>query len=258
MPNGKTVMLEPSGPIYPHLTADDWGLSPGVNAGILEIARLNRGLRVSAMPNEESFEHLLNELRSLPNVKIGLHYNLTHGFRYRSPGALMAAWMCSTRGDRKALIAWAQDQLRSQLNRFRHYEVPVHYFDSHHHIHLIPGLFDYVKDILLEHGVSEVRIPADSRLLTTAKFPLHFLALRFRSVMRGLNFTTREFFYPQVSDLRDENRLRILFDHNSQKEILIHPGLFDTDSESLAPFDRQRSRELSALRKLFKEKSKAF
>ena len=62
------------------LCADDFGLSDGVSAGILDLAEQGRISATSAMTNGAAWSRFGPELRSCANVVgVGLHFNLTLG-----------------------------------------------------------------------------------------------------------------------------------------------------------------------------------
>ncbi|OFZ33485.1 MAG: hypothetical protein A2070_14735, partial [Bdellovibrionales bacterium GWC1_52_8] len=64
------------------ISADDWGISRGVNEGILELIKKGVVRRVSLMADGKFLKHELAALLALQKkgqVSLGLHYNLTYG-----------------------------------------------------------------------------------------------------------------------------------------------------------------------------------
>ncbi|WP_405156676.1 carbohydrate deacetylase [Paenibacillus sp. FSL K6-0108] len=61
------------------INADDFGLSPGVNQGIIQAYQAGGITSTSMMVNMPGFDHALSLAKSLPDLGIGLHFNLTYG-----------------------------------------------------------------------------------------------------------------------------------------------------------------------------------
>src|SRR5437660_9999386 len=61
------------------VNADDFGLSPGVNDGILEAHAAGVVSSVSVLVNAPGWEHAVAALRGTGSLGVGLHLNLTAG-----------------------------------------------------------------------------------------------------------------------------------------------------------------------------------
>ncbi|MDN4605219.1 ChbG/HpnK family deacetylase [Paenibacillus sp. F6_3S_P_1C] len=61
------------------INADDFGLSPGVNQGIIQAYQAGGITSTSMMVNMPGLEDALSLARSLPELGVGLHFNLTYG-----------------------------------------------------------------------------------------------------------------------------------------------------------------------------------
>ncbi len=61
------------------INADDFGLSPGVSQGIIQAYRAGGITSTSMMVNMPGLDHALSLARSLPDLGVGLHFNLTYG-----------------------------------------------------------------------------------------------------------------------------------------------------------------------------------
>jgi predicted glycoside hydrolase/deacetylase ChbG (UPF0249 family) len=59
------------------ITADDWGLTPAINLGILNLAQSGVVRRVSLMAWAPSVECHLNELLQVSDIELGLHLDFT-------------------------------------------------------------------------------------------------------------------------------------------------------------------------------------
>lgn len=61
------------------INADDFGLSPAVNRGIIEAYRAGGITSTSMMVNMPGLADAVHAARSLPGLGVGLHFNLTYG-----------------------------------------------------------------------------------------------------------------------------------------------------------------------------------
>lgn len=235
-------------------TADDWGISPGVNAGILELVSLGVVRRVSVMATSEYLETHLNELIASP-AELGIHFNLTfgkpmgQGYRWlvdssgylRAPARLLALWQLPfVRGK---LAHEIQKELTLQLGRLLELKVKVSYFDSHHHSHLLPGLMRALKPTLFQNGIRTVRLPLDPGLNWTAQAPVYWLSLWNRKSFQKLGFHSLPFVYPNLEDLSDAERLKARVGEKQMAEVIVHPAK-TMDFEALNISDSYRAGRL--------------
>jgi predicted glycoside hydrolase/deacetylase ChbG (UPF0249 family) len=257
------------------ITADDWGLSPGVNRGILQLAKLGVVRRVSLMANCPYLEDGLDELRALKNVELGIHFNLTYGRPSQetphlqsplmdqktpnqgsmipSPGKFLYHWM-NPRADRTANRTHVRAELTSQLAKLRDVGVNTQYLDGHHHIHLVPGLLDEIADLIRAAGIRRVRLPYDASLWRSSKAPLAILSLLVRAKMKRYGFESLPCIYPQEADFRDHGKLRARLAQSPEAEVIVHPAEVN-DLETLEfpdSYTNGRIMEFQALRMLRK------
>ncbi len=205
-----------------HGTADDWGLSAGVNAGILELARRGIIRRVSVLADGQAISDGLEELKKLP-VQIGLHFNLTYGPHAvgRSPGSMMLRWLLASRAKR---AQWAKNQFQRQTQALANLGVQVSYLDGHHHMHVLPGLLKILAPDLMKQGIKKTRLPLDPKRWIGADVILLALALSARSSIKKLGLEVLDFTYPRPSDHRSPRKLLELIATHPGYEILFHPA----------------------------------
>ncbi len=247
------------------ISADDWGLSPGVNRGILALARKGIIRRVSLMADCPYLADGLAELAAIPEVELGLHFNLTYGepsgtrFRERSAGRLLVEWLRS----RRELLPRALTELEFQLDRLDKLLAPtgarISYLDGHHHIHLLPGLIDAMAPVLKSRGIRQVRLPYDPALWLTPRLPLVVLSLAAKRALDRHGFEYRDFFYPQPFHFRDPGQIRARIARNPALEIIVHPADSDDVSrlEIPDPYSSGRVMEYQSLRMLSPSESGA-
>jgi predicted glycoside hydrolase/deacetylase ChbG (UPF0249 family) len=219
------------------VNADDFGLTPGVSAGILAAHRhgivTSATVLVSPGPDREH----LAEARAA-GLGLGLHVNLTLGEPLTRARSLVDGGGRFVRDARRAAGAGEADDVRAEIEaqvaRFERLvgRRPTH-LDSHHHV----GLWPPVREVLLEVA-ARLALPVRSQ----------DRAARARARTAGLR-TTDHFFGESGPEAywslpRTLARLRAL--PPGVSEIMCHPGRFDDDL-GYSRYGRQREVELAAL-----------
>jgi predicted glycoside hydrolase/deacetylase ChbG (UPF0249 family) len=256
------------------VTADDWGLSPGVNQGILHLAQQGIIRRISVMANTRYIEDGLHELLAIPGIEVGLHFNLTYGKPLQnnpplhselltaagelipSPARFLARWMNPWSRSRADHIRFAQAEFESQLKRLRDLAIPVDYLDGHHHIHLVPGLLKAMSGIMIQNRIKKVRLPYDPQLWKTPQAPLLLLSLWAQPVFKAFNLKALPCLYPSSALFYNHPKLRgILRSQLIRKpdtEIIVHPAAVNDlqDLEFLDSYQDGRVIEFQSLQML--------
>ncbi|MDR3607927.1 MAG: ChbG/HpnK family deacetylase [Oligoflexia bacterium] len=236
---------DPTRIISRRFTADDWGMSPEVNQGILDLARAGIIHRVSMMARARYLSHQLKELQEIPGLELGLHFDLTFG--KARPREVFFAW-CGPKRDDRMKQATAQE-LRRQIDILREAGVQPVYLDGHHHIHLVPGIMDAVASELKSAGIRRVRLPYDPALWLSGLFPLNILSLIARSRLKRNGFESFPCFYPRPAHFRDLGKFRASLALHPEAEIIVHPARRDDFLALGIPDDyrNERVREYRAL-----------
>ncbi len=225
------------------VTADDWGMSPGVNAGILDLARHGIVQRVSILANGGFVTSHLEDLKKIRGLELGIHFNVTFGspslaekesaFRvltvkngtsFRSLFGLSLLWL--TGSNRQKLLTEIRWSLRGQLHILNRLGVSPTYFDSHHHIHLLPGLLRGLADDLKQNDIETIRLPLDPQLMFTKRLMLFFLSLSCQKEIDSLGFKVSRCHYPSISQLSDREYIRRTLAKTTFSEILVHPARY--------------------------------
>ena len=154
------------------LCADDFGLAPGISAGIARLARARRLTAVACIANSRYWADDANRLRGLPaTVDIGLHLNLTDG-RPLSP-RLAGRWprlpglaQLIVQAHMGALpLSELRQEVHAQLAAFiEAHGRPPNFVDGHQHVHHLPGVREIVLD-MVEHVQPLPALRSTGRLL---------------------------------------------------------------------------------------------
>ena len=140
------------------LCADDFGLAPGISAGIARLAQAQRLTAISCITNSPHWETSAPLLATLPaSVDTGLHINLTEG----RPLSARLAKLWPRLPALPVLIVRAhlgllpraelRSEVHAQLAAFRAATgVAPRYIDGHQHVHHLPVLRSIILD-MVEH-----------------------------------------------------------------------------------------------------------
>ena len=140
------------------LCADDFGLAPGISAGIARLAQARRLSAIACITNSPHWVESATLLQGLPDsVDIGLHLNFTEG---RPLSARLARRWPRLPGLARLIVqahlgALPRTQMRNevhaQLAAFtREVGRPPAFIDGHQHVHHLPALRDIILD-MVEH-----------------------------------------------------------------------------------------------------------
>lgn len=140
------------------INADDFGLCPGQNYGIIEAFERGVVSSTTAIVTSPAIEHGAWLARRFPELPIGLHFMLSWG-RPLTPLTCLVnergeldkgIWQKSEAGELD--LEEIACELASQYRRFIALfgKAPTH-IDSHHHVHMLPTLYPLVEAFAREH-----------------------------------------------------------------------------------------------------------
>ncbi len=243
------------------VSADDFGLCHEVNAGICHL--YDRGVvsQTSLLANSAIFEESLAALRARPDLRVGVHLNLTDGTpicpREQVPSLVTAAGEFA-RGRHFAVSArllsgrTKRDEVRAewraQVSRIVEAGIAIRHLDGHGHMHLHPAVHEIVCELMEEFAIDRVRLffseaslrgrvfgPLSRRLL--AKLRRHGIAANHPARVLGLAATG----HLTAAGLRTELSQR----WPGEAELVIHPALGANARHRAWDFDGER--EISGL-----------
>jgi len=259
------------------VNADDFGLSAGVNRGILEAYAAGVVSSVSVLVNAPGWTDAVQRLCDLgPGIGVGLHVNLTMGRPVSWGGGL-----CDARSgcfhSLPALVARALAgrldpgdvaiECAAQLARLRNAGLVVTHLDSHRHVHVLPGVWGAVVEAARAAGVPVVRVPLEPWSVNPVNWraSLKKAALRMAwgVASRGAAALDRPDRFVGISLQGSRSfpaRLLAVLDRlePGTTELMVHPGYADGDLAAWDDYTAPRARELAALtlpevRKRFRE-----
>lgn len=256
------------------VSADDFGLSPRVNAGIVRAHREGLLTNASLMVNGAAFEEAVELARSLPGLGVGLHLVLLQGRSALGPGEIpglvsderyfseqpvatgMRYFFC------RRLHAALEREVRAQVEKFLATGLELSHVDGHLNIHMHPTVLGILLRIAPEYRIRAIRLPREPLRLSLQadsrdRWRKGVESITFRSLCRyaqprldaaGLAYTD-QIFGLHHSGHMTEPYLRFLIERlpPGVTEVYTHAGLVDAEANRWRPASYESEAELEAL-----------
>jgi chitin disaccharide deacetylase len=260
------------------LNADDFGLTRGINEGIIRAHR--EGILTSAtlMANGPAFGDAVEFAKSNPKLGIGCHLVLSGGSAVAPPekipslvgpdGSLpesLAALVVRVTSDRVRADD-IETELRAQIEKIRAAGIEPTHVDTHKHTHCHPRVMNVVARVSRSCGISKIRNPVEGlhdswrstrpdvpgRILDfAASCAVRSIESQFRSISKKYDLRSPDHFLGLVATGRlDASTLARLIDAvpEGTTEIMLHPGICDRDLlRTESRLHRQREIEMRSL-----------
>ncbi|GBD24766.1 Carbohydrate deacetylase [bacterium HR30] len=155
------------------VSADDFGLSPGVNRGIVEAHEKGILTNASLMVNGAAFAEAVELARAYPRLGVGLHLVLLQGRATLPPKEVPD--LVDDRGEfphrpvatgmryffLKGLRSQLEREIRAQLEKFLATGLSLSHVDGHLNIHMHPTVLDILVRLAPEYGIRALRLPRE-------------------------------------------------------------------------------------------------
>jgi len=259
------------------LNADDFGMTPGINEGIIRAHRDGTLTSATLMANAEAFEDAVARARAVPSLGVGCHLVLVGG-RPVAPAEQVSSLVddagrlpqtlpkfvakVSTGLIRQSHI---EHELRAQIEKVRAAGIEPTHVDTHKHTHAHPRVMQALARVARDMGVTRVRNPYESirdawttargdgggsaQLLAAAAAQIS--APTFSSISRKYALRSPDHFLGvamtgQMSSAVVRRMIDTLEDGST--EMMFHPGIYDSDLvASGSRLREQRQTELETL-----------
>jgi chitin disaccharide deacetylase len=259
------------------LNADDFGLTRGVNEGIIRAHR--EGILTSAtlMATSRAFDDAVARAKAEPSFGVGCHLVLVGGTAVSSPGEIPSLVDASGKLPRglPEFVAKVSSgsirsrdierELRAQIEKIRRAGIEPTHLDTHKHTHAHPVVMNVLGRVARDMGITRVRKPAEAlaaswQTQSTAGRSWSSLASAaavraitpwFESLARKYGLRTPDHFLGLATTGRlSAAALRQLIETlpDGTSEIMLHPGICDADLAATGSrLQRQRQLEMEAL-----------
>ena len=250
------------------LCADDYGFTPGVSDGILQLLDAGRISATGAMTNRPDWPRAARLLKAFDGkADLGLHLNLTAGAPLTPMPNFAAGGFLPTLGPvlkratlRRLPIMEIGAEIERQLDAFEQAmgRIPD-FIDGHQHVHAVRGVRATLLRIVAERYPQSkpyIRNPADratailARRIQTAKAMLiariagglaRDLALAGIASNQGFSGVSA---FDAKADYADEFA-RSLVAPGTRHLVMCHPGLVDDELRASDPVIESRPKELA-------------
>lgn len=248
------------------VNADEFGLTDGVNQGIVQVHREGIVTSTTMVANEHAFEHAVELSKQVPDLAIGVHLNVTHGCPvlpgvrvyslvdeegvfYRRSRFLQR--MVAGRID----LVHVEDEFRAQIEKVTEAGLQPSHLDSHESIHMHPGIFKVLAGLAREFRIPirlqdepmsrhafagrEAYLRYVSSEALVKNEVMKMLSRRYRVLLRDWGIPTTDSFLSTFNCLRKdpESLERALWRELENlppgvTELMVHPGFSDSLLES--------------------------
>lgn len=227
------------------VNADDFGYTPGVNAGIARAVTCGTVTSVSILPNQPGTAEALRMVRcgKLPGVGVGVHLCLTKGRPVCPPGKVPS--LTDGSGNfkkRRALLesVLSQEEVEreffAQVELVRSFGIALDHLDTHHHIHSHPVVLGALIKVAQSYGLA-----------------VRHLSPAMRALLQSANVRTTEEFCGEwfaaeaTVEAFQAFVVSALYRGVRSLEIMTHPGRPDDHLARLSGYLAEREVELAVL-----------
>lgn len=235
--------------------ADDFGISRGVNEAICRAHKEGILNSASLMVNQKYAGEAVRASKSMPNLELGLHINLTNEYP-----ALKAEEIPLLTGKDgkfkngfvkllllsvfkyKAFREQVKKEIEAQILKARKMGADLHHIDGHRHVQMIPAVFAAVKELAKKYHIERIRTVKECGLMTVKHNKgfgflfdggiIKYCLLRFLDIVNG--HPSKTYFYTMLYTCKlSKDRFQKVpvpegFD---TVEVMIHPGLPEIDKQ---------------------------
>ena len=232
------------------VTADDLGLSPEVNQGILDAHCEGIITSASLLVNAPCTEAAVELARSTPDLEVGLHWSLVEGhcllerecsltdcLRYLGePICLHRHWKKFVLRHLTGRIRMDElaEELELQAERFLTFFPSIPFANGTQHMHLLPGISELVASLSRKYSIGALRVP--QRIIRTPGHNARAIVTRLmswlgRRSVRALQGSaiqcTDAFAGFDMSGVVTADRVLGLLEALPEgvSELMVHPGL---------------------------------
>jgi hopanoid biosynthesis associated protein HpnK len=155
------------------VNADDFGLSPSVNAAVIRAHREGILTSASLMVNEPGCAEAAQLARDNPRLGVGLHLTLLMGHSALSPEKIPG--LVNSRGEfsnhpvgvgmgyffKKNLRDQLRAEIHAQFEKFHSTGLPLDHVNGHLHLHLHPVVFKILMEDAASLRIRHLRLTRD-------------------------------------------------------------------------------------------------
>ena len=247
------------------VNADDFGRHELINSAVEKACREGCLKSATIMAGGKFFDDAVEVARRNENLGVGIHFTLANGFPILPPEKIPSRIFFENyvvflkkflQG--KISLEEIKSELAAQLEKVQRTGLKLTHFDSHQHLHHIPGIIEIVLDLAETAGIKAMRVANtkifDGELDSIGKFVgrlgLSSLAKFAAHKAHKKNFATPEHFAGIVAgESVSENFLEnlILNLRDGTTEVMLHPGTDNKILQDYCEWNHDFEEELNAV-----------
>lgn len=256
------------------VNADDFGLTEGINRGIIKAYRKGIVTSTTLIANGRAFDHAVSLARENRGLKIGIHLTLVEeepvakknevpslirmdGFFRRNYLSLFSHLLM-----RKLKLEEVRREFRAQIEKCLASNIIPTHIDSHQYVHVISSILDIVIELAKEYGIFAARCPDEKTIMigdrcitfstkNAKRWGLSLLARRARKKFQRNGILTSDNFFGMLHSGRLNSEMisaMLMHLQSGTTELACHPGFLDTELISrYRHWEYNWERELEAL-----------
>ena len=222
--------------------ADDFGLTKGVNLGIIETFKNGPVRSTTIMAGADEYNHAVRLARENPDLKVGIHLVLSGlnsvGGSYETLTdpkgrllSLVAIEQCAIDGTLH--LEEVEREFEAQIEKVLKSGIVPSHIDSHHHVHRLPGVANVTMKVAKKYGIDKIRM-GDKGLPKDKTFGF-----------RTTDYFEMGFFKDGVSI---ENLKRLIENNRGNSiEVMVHPAVIDDELVKISTYNKTRKMETDIL-----------
>jgi predicted glycoside hydrolase/deacetylase ChbG (UPF0249 family) len=134
------------------VNADDLGLSPKINQGVIQAFKDGVVTTASVMVTKEGFEDAVTLIKDNPRLVVGIHIDLDEYFEIDHSRGRIVGYKVSP-----LPIDEICSKIRQQIETLLSKNIKIDHLSGHHHVHLIKEIFPKVVELMKEYRIQGMR-----------------------------------------------------------------------------------------------------
>jgi hopanoid biosynthesis associated protein HpnK len=251
------------------VNADDFGMTHGVNKGIIAASRKGIVTAASIMVTGQAFEEAVALARENPKLDIGLHLSLTVGRPASNDPAVhkyLASHGTFRLGNKDLLMGLmlrtlspsaSHREIEAQFEKAVRTRLPITHVDGHESIHLFPGIRERIFELMERYSIPFIRLSYERigyknvwKLSRWKKSLINLFGLANQGQIsrRGIRTTDHYHGTFDAGYLGKERLMATIRDlKEGTSEIMCHPGYRDESFDRISGGRYLPDQELGAL-----------
>lgn len=237
------------------INADDFGLSEGINKGIIEAYKNGILTSTSICANGDSFYSAVKLAKEFPDLDIGIHLILVgekplsepkkvkslidkNGNFHKSASEFTKRYLLG-----KIDLSEVKLELGLQFSKISNSGLRISHIDSHQHVHVLPKIYSITKDFAEEYKISFIRKPHEKLKGYMLKDLKNYFRILQQLILGFISsYSNNNSQYDKLQNfagfffggnLTKENLNKIILNTPLEQtcEIMCHPAFFDQNSK---------------------------